>query len=126
MSAYSLKKTERILKRSDFLRLSKEGRRIQGEHFVVHYGSNRIGNRRLGITVSKKVGCAVKRNRIKRLVREYFRHNKARIHHSYDLNIIAKPGVATLSTEKANQALGQLFSEISKDCKCEAIAAGAH
>jgi ribonuclease P protein component len=125
LSAYSFKKTERILKRSGFVRLSKEGKRIHGDHFVVNYGSNRLGNQRLGITVSKKVGCAVIRNRIKRLVREYYRLNKARIENSYDLNIIAKPGVAKLSSQKIYQTLEQLFSEISKDCRHEAIV-GAH
>ena len=125
MSAFSLKKTDRILKRSGFLRLSREGRRIHGEHFVVNYFTNSSGNMRLGVTVSKRVGCAVIRNRIKRLVRECFRLNKARISGACDMNIIAKTGAASLSSRKISQILGNLFYEISEDCKNEAVV-GAH
>ena len=125
MSAFSFKKSERILKRYGFVRLFKEGYRIHREPFVVNYASNGLGNLRLGITVSKKVGCAVIRNRIKRLVREYFRLHKAQIENAYDLNIIAKPGAARLSCQEINQALSHLFSEISKDCRDEAVV-GTH
>jgi len=125
LGAFSFKKSERILKRSVFSRLFEEGHRIHGDHFVVNYCENGLRNLRLGITVSKKVGCAVIRNRIKRLVREYFRLHKAQIEGSYDLNIVAKSGVAGLSTKKINQTLKHLFSEISKDCRYETVV-GAH
>lgn len=125
MSVFSFKKSERILKRSDFVRLFKDGHRIHCEHFFVHYLKNGQGELRLGITVSKKVGCAVIRNRIKRLVREYFRLHKAQIGKAYDLNFIAKPEAANLPSQKINQTLKHLFSEISKDCRDE-TAVGTH
>jgi ribonuclease P protein component len=125
LSAFSFKKSERILKRSEFVSLFKKGHRIHRKHFVLNYLRNGLGNLRLGITVSKKVGGAVIRNRIKRLVREYFRLHKARIESAYDLNFIAKPGAARLSSQQINQTLGHFFSEISKDCKNEAVV-GTH
>jgi ribonuclease P protein component len=51
---------------------------------------NRLGVTRLGVTVTKRIGCAAKRNRIKRLVREYFRLHKARFPQGYDVVIAAK------------------------------------
>ncbi|RLF56440.1 MAG: ribonuclease P protein component [Thermoplasmata archaeon] len=51
---------------------------------------NGLGITRLGITATKRTGCAAKRNRIKRLVREYFRLNKARFPQGYDVVIAAK------------------------------------
>jgi ribonuclease P protein component len=119
LSVFSFKKAERILKRSDFLRLSKDGKRVHGDHFVIHYNKNSLRNLRLGITVSKKVGSAVIRNRIKRLVREYFRLHKSRIGTTYDMNIIAKSGAAHLPSDNVYQTLEHLFDEISKDCRNE-------
>jgi ribonuclease P protein component len=54
----------------------------------------RSAQSRLGITVSRRVGDAVARNRIKRLVREFFRHNQMRIRPAQDVVVIARPGAA--------------------------------
>ncbi len=80
----------------------------------------------MGVTVSKKVGHAVMRNRVKRLVREYFRLNRALFDDAYDMNVIAKTGVARLSSQEINQALEGIFRAISKNCKCKTMAVGAY
>lgn len=51
---------------------------------------------RLGITVTKKIGTAVRRNRVKRLVREAFRLDPALLPNGIDLVVIAKEGAPTL------------------------------
>jgi ribonuclease P protein component len=66
--AFSLKRRERLRKRSDFERLSKDGDRINSDYFLIVYTRNGLGRLRLGVTVSKRVGRAVIRNRLKRLV----------------------------------------------------------
>jgi ribonuclease P protein component len=86
-------KNERIRKRKDYLTIYQQGTRGYSEHFITITKKNPLGVQRLGITVSKKVGNAVKRNRIKRLLREFFRLNKSRLSNSQDILIMAKKGI---------------------------------
>jgi len=69
---------------------------------------------RIGITVSKKVGNAVERTRIKRIVREYYRKNRDAISGNRDINIIARKYAASLSNEEVRDELGKLFKKIVK------------
>jgi len=126
LSAFSLKKTERILKRADFKRLSKYGARIQKDHFLIVYSRNRFGNLRLVVTASRKVGSAVVRNRIKRLVRERFRLSKALFNNSYDIHVIARPGAASLSSQEISQVLEDMFCEIARGYKHEGNTSNTH
>ena len=65
------------LRRADFLRASRQGRRFATEYFLLYRFDRRdAGPARLGITVTRKIGNAVRRNRIKRLVREWFRETR--------------------------------------------------
>ena len=83
-----------VLRRADFLVTTGEGRRVDGAHFLVFIRDRNDGRgARLGITVTRKVGNAVIRNRIKRLVREWFRSREAQLG-SRDLVMIAHRGVA--------------------------------
>ena len=126
MGAFSLRKSERILRRSDFERLSEHGNRINGEYFIVLYSENDLGRSRLGVTVSKRVGCAVIRNRVKRLAREYFRRHKTFFGHSHDVNVIAKRGASHLSSRQTQRALEAVVVDILRDCKHEAVFSGTH
>jgi ribonuclease P protein component len=111
---YSFTKADRILKRHEFIALAKSGRRIQNEYFIAVFSPGRQGRSRLGVTVTKKVGRAVKRNRIKRLVREFFRLNRQFLSGEWDINIIAKKQIADITSEEAYRSLQNLFYRISR------------
>ena len=72
----SFPKAFRLLKREEFKRVYARGRRVVGRYVLIHALPNTLGHPRLGITVTKKSGKAVVRNRWKRLIREAFRKNK--------------------------------------------------
>jgi ribonuclease P protein component len=66
--------TDRLHRRSEFLRAQRGGIRIQTAHFVIYALTTApTGAVRLGVTVARRIGGAVVRNRVKRRVRECFR-----------------------------------------------------
>jgi ribonuclease P protein component len=81
---------DRLKKRYEFRQVQLSGRRIHTPHFLIVVQPNALPTTRLGITVTKKVGNAVQRNRIKRVVREVFRKNRALFPSSHDVVFIAK------------------------------------
>ena len=111
---FSFTKADRILKRSEFIALSKLGRKVQNTDFIAYFLPGQHDQSRLGITVTKKVGQAVERNRIKRLVREFFRLNRHCLSGRWDINVIAKRQSAGIASEKAFRSLQNLFDRISR------------
>jgi len=70
---------DRIRKRSEYQAIYDTGRRIPSNSFVLFLQKNDLGRPRLGITVTRRIGGAVRRNRGKRLLREIFRRHKAEL-----------------------------------------------
>ena len=88
-------KDARLRKRREYLAVQRGGATFHGRYFltVVLPGPQPRG--RVGITVSKRVGNAVTRNRIKRWVREHVRHNRAAfVPAATDVVVIAKASAA--------------------------------
>jgi ribonuclease P protein component len=75
-------------------------RKISAERFVLFGRENNLRHHRLGITVSRKVGGAVVRNRIKRLFREIFRKSCADIPNHFDYVVNAKRGCEKASYQE--------------------------
>ncbi len=96
---------KRIRKRHEFLRLQRVGRRHAGQRFVVITERRSNGLSRIGITVSRRVGGAVQRNRVKRLVREFFRRHQQQLP-PQDVLVIARPAAATISYVQVKDELG--------------------
>ncbi len=97
--AQRFRSADRLKKRYEFRRVQLSGRRIHTPHFLLVVQPNALPNTRLGITVTKKVGNAVQRNRIKRVVREVFRNNRLLFPVSHDVVFIAKRDAKGISYE---------------------------
>lgn len=70
---------DRIRKRSEYKVIYERGRKIPSKNIVVFVARNAMGRPRLGITVTRRLGGAVHRNRAKRLIREVFRRHKSEL-----------------------------------------------
>jgi ribonuclease P protein component len=109
MCAYTFRPREHLRKRQQFLNVFKTGTRKESRHFTCILVENGLPWRRLGLTVGKRNGNAVARNRIKRLLREYFRCNKALFPDSTDIVISARTGAARLNYTELIQELNGLL-----------------
>ncbi len=88
-------RSSRLTARKQFLEVYDRGRRMGSSSFVVFAMPNDVGWCRLGLTVTKKTGKAVDRNRIKRKLREAFRRHRERLDVPFDLVINARRRVLT-------------------------------
>lgn len=93
-------RSARLRRRREFLAVQRDGRRRHTPHFVVIVRPAPPQEARLGVTASSRIGNAVVRNRVKRVVREVFRHRRARAA-ANDFVVIAKPGAELLSYAQA-------------------------
>lgn len=99
-------KQARLRKRPEFKNLARTGDKVHTPNFVVITQDSGQCETRLGITVSSKVGNAVVRNRVKRVLREFFRRCRDEISPRKDVLIIARKGAAKLSLWEMARELG--------------------
>ena len=112
MRNFVFTKADRILKRSQFIALRRNGRKIDSPFFFAVIQQNKLPHCRLGITVTRKVGKAARRNRIKRRIREYYRLNRHRIVGNWDIHLIAKNGAGDIDFTKASASLDRIFNQL--------------
>lgn len=104
----------RILSRSHFQKMNREGKRLVGKTISLQYREG-FSHSRLGITVSKKYGKAHDRNRFKRVVREAFREYYELIPKGISINIFPKLPKILIEKQHILDDLKNLLQNIS--CK---------
>ena len=96
-------KRGRLSRSAEFERVLRAGRSHGNRHFVLHAfprdakAGDRANGPRLGVSVSRRVGGAVDRNRVKRLLREAFRAEAPRLPAELDVVIVARPDALELA-----------------------------
>jgi len=104
---------ERLKKTWEFQRAYKKGKKNWNTHFVIYVYHTEFSQPRLGITVSKKVGESVQRNRVKRLIREAYRLLKPEVLPHFDIVVVGRKAALGLSGQQAEESLYQLFCRAS-------------
>lgn len=94
-----------------FLRVYQRGKKSYHRHFILYYFPNRLGVNRLGLKVGKKLAKAVRRNRVRRLLKESYRLLEAELKVGYDIVIVARPSCLSADTySEVSGALRNLFA----------------
>ena len=105
-----LRKPDKLLKRREYLRVQRGGSKVHLRDLLVLV---RAGRKRFGVTVTKKVGNAVQRNRIKRLVREVWRREKPRLPDGLEMVFVARKSATMMTYEQLRRQFEELIHKLS-------------
>jgi len=115
MSETSFPRSARVLKPAEFKRVFDNTElRSSSPHLLVLAASNEQDQARLGFVLAKKqIKRAVDRNRIKRLIRESFRHHQTKMT-SLDFVVLARSGLAELDNQQIREMIDGLWFRLKR------------
>lgn len=102
-----------IKKNAEYRKIYNRGKSVAGRHMVLYYLANNLEICRFGFTVSRKIGKAVKRNRIRRLFREACRLNLEQFPKGFDYVLLARRDIVGLNYWQVEESLLKLLKKIN-------------
>ena len=106
-----MQQTVSLTENTLFKRLYYRGKKSISPQMVLYYMPNRLNINRLGITVSTKIGHAVVRNRMRRLVREAYRSEEQQCKAGYDLVVVVRSGMLNSNYRKICNSMNKMLKE---------------
>lgn len=102
-----------LRKRAEFVQVQNKGKRHRGRSLLLMVYPNDSDKSRIGLTVSRKVGNAVVRNRVRRRLRESIRSNPERFASGQDYVFIARARAATAGSSALHKEVEWLLNQVS-------------
>ena len=106
-----MKFTVSLKKNIEFRQMYKEGRPTGNGHLTLFAKKNELGQNRLGICVSKKMGKAVSRNRQKRRIKEAYKSLEINVSQGFDIVILPKASLADAKFSQIVSAMSHLLKK---------------
>ncbi len=108
-------KKRNIIKESyEYTEIIKQNNSIKNKYYSIYYKKNKLTRNRYGISIPKKTGKAVTRNKIKRQLKNIIDQNESYIQTSHDYVIIIRKEILNLSYQDKEYQLIALFKKIGE------------
>lgn len=101
-----------LKKNFEFKRLYTRGESKVSPFLAVYVKRNRLGYNRLGVTVGSKVGKAVRRNLVRRRIKEAYRIHQNEVASGYDIVVVARVRAASTPYTQLESSLLQLLDKL--------------
>ena len=105
-----MKRRYRLTKSADFARLRKQGQSWPSPLVLMSMDRNELGYSRFGFIVSRRVGKAVVRNRVKRQLREVMRHHLDEVPQGWDIVLVARPPIVEARFAEIENAVARTLA----------------
>jgi ribonuclease P protein component len=103
----------RLSRAAEFERVYRHGRSHASRHLVLYaFPNDSVGSARIGLSVPRKVGTAVERNKVKRLLREAFEQARAGVGEGYDVVVVARPAASELAQREGLAGIRRALEEL--------------
>lgn len=104
-----MSKIETLKSNRDFRKTYDKGRSFANKYLVIFFVKNNLGNNRIGIAVTKKIGKSVIRNKIRRRIMEAYRLNNGKVKQGYDIVFLSRASAKEVGYREIESALLHLL-----------------